>query len=423
MFNQTPNHPLYPNTPLEIGTAFEFLGVSFPTVFKNNLLDNSKSRGLYMAGMDFNTGANGVIIGPQIDFSLIGSNPWIFSFNTRDNTWGNMNIANGGKHTDYNNVDGGYNIFYMTYPTSGLFTNTGQPSGPTFEFQSAVLPNNPTLNCITNRKADYNKDAFDDIALDSIIKLGGNDTSRYFGKEFLYSQIRHNDTLTAIPALASFKLASDNTNLRYIDDFKVGLQFPLDSLGIDSLMAKLNMIVPQNNVELNYTELYDLILKNPEMRDSIYLPEDIDKLKAIAQLCPFTDGNAVYMARVILHGFDPKTDYYNYCEFAKDPRRTSNERLSGNQQNESSNENFIINLDSEYQIVPNPNDGTFRLNCNSKESIKCELYDVSGRIIESGNYKPAGNSILFNFDYLPKGMYHLKVINNEKAVTLKIIFN
>ena len=115
------------------------------------------------------------------------------------------------------------------------------------------------------------------------------------------------------------------------------------------------------------------------------------------------------MARVILHSFDPVKDYYNYCEFAKNPRRSSNERLSGNHENLQIESDYRTNepfINSGYKIIPNPNDGTFRLYCNSNELIKCELYDISGRIVESGNYKPSANAVLFHLDYLPKGIYH-----------------
>ena len=81
------------------------------------------------------------------------------------------------------------------------------------------------------------------------------------------------------------------------------------------------------------------------------------------------------------------------------------------------------NIVTSYKVVPNPNNVTFELITSSNNAVKGTVFDDSGRMIENGNYKPIGNKILFNFNMLTKDIYHLKVVDNLKVSTFKIIIN
>jgi hypothetical protein len=122
-----------------------------------------------------------------------------------------------------------------------------------------------------------------------------------------------------------------------------------------------------------------------------------------------------------LHAFEPDSNYYNYCEFAKRPNRTSNERNSNVQPNASIEKSLELNL--AYKVIPNPNNGTFELLTSSNNSITCEISDMAGRIIERGNFKPTNYKIAFNFNGQTRGVYNLKVIDNTKVTTIKIVIN
>jgi hypothetical protein len=136
------------------------------------------------------------------------------------------------------------------------------------------------------------------------------------------------------------------------------------------------------------------------------------------------EGNAVYMARVMLHAVDPLTDYINNCEIVKAPDRKSSERRAKNYSNnvinqENDSENSITN----YSIIPNPNSGSFELLCKSDELINCELISSTGQLIEKNTYKPTRNIIKFNFNSLDKGFYSLKIVSSNETVVLKVIVN
>lgn len=418
-------HP-YKNTPLQIGDPFEFHGVCFPSVFKKNGIFNYTSRGLYMGGMDIdlNAGVNGVIIGRQYDLNFNFNPPMSITVNSRDNQWDDMFPINGAFHTDFNNVSGDLNKFFMTYPTDDItqppvFQNNSQAAGffannPLYTFQSAVLTS-PTLDCGYTRMVDLNKDAYDDIALDSIIKLGGNDTSRYFSKEFLYAQMKQNDSLNNVTSLAQFKAAADNTNLNPINSIKQGLIFPIDSTGLDSLNNLVIGISPDNNVEDYHKEVFELAIKNPELKDSIYTSADMERLHFIARLCPYVDGGAVYTARVLLHAFEPHNNYYNYCEFAKRPNRTSSDRHSNVEQNQAiDNPVSDANLNMSYKVIPNPNNGTFSLLCPDNSNISLTIYDNKGTKVYDHFIKPSQSVLNIDLGNTSKGLYNL-VITTEKT--------
>jgi hypothetical protein len=417
----------YPNTSvnasMQIGDPFEFHGNCAPSTFKLNTMNNSTVRGLYMGGMPIGVGGtNGVIIGNQFDAQLIS--PWVFSFSTRDNYW--TNVLNG-FHTDYNNVDGTLNEFWMTYSTSGFnnnsLSNIGGINNPNYSFQSLTLPNNPTTPCsnpFLNPVVDpINLNSYDDIARDSILALGGNDTSRYFGKEFLYAQMMADSTLYSYAVLAQFKDSIESTNVKSTHTIKNKLVYPIDSAAVDTLNTLVSSITPNNNIESNYKEVFALALKNPELKDSVYLPADMEQLRYIAHMCPYTDGSAVFTARVILHAFEPDSNYYNYCEFAKRPDRETSERFAQEQENIKQQNN--ISKISGYKLIPNPNNGLFSLFCSEDLAITLKVYDSKGRNVFEQFASPNQGVLNINLTHFSNGIYNMVITNEKNNVNLRFI--
>jgi hypothetical protein len=402
--------PHYPSVAFEIGDPFEFHGNCAPSTFKLNTMENSTARGLYMGGMPIGGAVNGTIIGDQ----GAAGDPY-------DNFWVNFNNPNV-YHTDFNNVFGTNNEFYMTYSTNG-FINNAQPPGPIFTFTSFQTPG--TVSCggapfiATPTPGPRELDVFDDIALDSISELGGNDTSRYFGKEFLYNQIKNDSLLTSNSVFSFFKDSVESTNAKPMEIIKEGLIFPLDSSFLDTLTINLAQIQPMNNLESNFKTLMEIISNNPELKDSVFTYSQFSELRRIAQLCPYTDGTAVYSARVILHQFEPDSNYYNYCEFSKRPDRQSNARTESENKNEKNSASN--NAKISYNIVPNPNNGSFMLNCPNDEQVELKLINSSGQIIEVGRYKPMNGVINLQFMGAPQGVYFLKIQSANSVEIIKLI--
>lgn len=126
--------------------------------------------------------------------------------------------------------------------------------------------------------------------------------------------MKSDSTLSAFTVLSQFKDSMDLSNAKYLDDIKHDLIFPIDSSKVDSLNNLLSLLIQGNNIEENFRNVFELALKNPEQKDSIYNLADYVQLRKIAKMCPFVEGTSVYTARVILHAFEPDSIYYNYCE-------------------------------------------------------------------------------------------------------------
>jgi len=238
-----------------------------------------------------------------------------------------------------------------------------------------------------------------------------------------YANTRHNIGFKVVDEIAQNASAKFKTDrLADMCEIKRGLKYPIEPAQLAELFSKLGLITPTNQPEIRYKEVFELALQNPEMKDSIYNPQEIEKLKEIAQLCPFIEGNAVYMARVILHAFEPERNYMNSCEFAKNPERKSSERKANNSGTAINEFNYDSNIIvNEYLLSPNPNNGICKLKCPNNSSLIYELADVSGKINFSGFIKPSDNSFEFNFSGISKGIYSLKLISENNSKIIKMV--
>jgi hypothetical protein len=165
------------------------------------------------------------------------------------------------------------------------------------------------------------------------------------------------------------------------------------------------------SIESSKTDQLNNSVFNPELRDSVYTSQDIERLRYIARLCPFVEGGAVYTARVILHAFEPDSSYYNYCEFAKKPDRESSERNSNAQQNQVKENAISSNL--EYKVIPNPNNGSFSLLCPDDSNITIIIYDSKGGKVYELVAKPSQSIVNIDLDNSASGIYNM-IITAEK---------
>jgi hypothetical protein len=132
------------------------------------------------------------------------------------------------------------------------------------------------------------------------------------------------------------------------------------------------------------------------------------------------DGTAVYTARVILHAFEPDITYYNCCEFAKPPDRTSSERMAQNESEllkKQALEYASASLD--YKLVPNPNDGRFILHCTDNSALDIRILDNMGREVHRMYGMPVENQLHFNLDSMAKGIYLLSIRDANGLKTIR----
>ena len=87
----------------------------------------------------------------------------------------------------------------------------------------------------------------------------------------------------------------------------------------------------------------------------------------------------------------------------------------------SNNENNLFN----FEISPNPSNGTVNLSIDNAYEVKINLYDISGRSIFQSNFSNLNSYFNreINFNPIAKGVYLLNVNADGKIATKKIIIN
>jgi hypothetical protein len=178
------------------------------------------------------------------------------------------------------------------------------------------------------------------------------------------------------------------------------------------------LVSPSNNIEENFKNVAELALKNPTLRDSVFNLGDYVRLKTIAKMCPYVEGTAVYTARVILHRFEPDSNYYNYCEFAKRPDRPTSERNSVNQNSKTFGKNS--NIIMAYKLMPNPNNGAFQILCPNNDEIFLCIYDGKGNIILENKTIPNNNIVNIKLGKVSTGLYNLIINSGNSIISFKV---
>jgi hypothetical protein len=87
----------------------------------------------------------------------------------------------------------------------------------------------------------------------------------------------------------------------------------------------------------------------------------------------------------------------------------------------SNNENNLFN----FEISPNPSNGSVNIRIDNANEVKINVFDISGRSIFQSNF--INSNMYFNreinFNPIAKGVYLLNVNADGKIATKKIIIN
>lgn len=180
----------------------------------------------------------------------------------------------------------------------------------------------------------------------------------------------------------------------------------LDYEGATQLLQE---ILPTNSIEETSKEYYQLMLPQYKAGKTLYEFSDgaADSLRDIAYRCPFTHGEAVYLARGISRYLDTIwTDYSNVCE----QMTTEGGRMALKEQQD-------VVLD----VYPNPTDGEVSVVFKHTEEKELSLlvYNTLGQIVWQ---KRLYRNMITNFDTkaLQAGVYFCKLTDdNGKTISSK----
>jgi len=225
-----------------------------------------------------------------------------------------------------------------------------------------------------------------------------------------------------VSTLQNFKDSAEYEPLGRIEEIKQDLKYPLTPAKWSAEVLRNTLLAPNEQIDALYKEVFGIALTDKFLYGGVFSDAQIERLKEIAQQCPFEKGNAVYSARVLLaHVEVPYVNYYNDCEGGIKPIVSSARQASQNITNfeNLSDESSIKN----YDLIPNPNNGNFTIlipQTDLNSNVYIEIFDNMGKLING--VKCTGNT---NFEYknkLEAGIYLCKLVDNDVIVfTTKFI--
>lgn len=396
------------NTTNNVTNGIEFSGYNHSTSFSNNQMSNSKYG--FVLSNTGDIGQQGNATTPQDNrwtgnwtggkfktATLSGSTSQSSLLYIRTNATSPFN-PNGSTFTNLGFGIDDYNIGGVApsliptssnppYTTCPVIINTG--GGPT-----------PAIMALRTK--------LEQIVLDLINYQVNAAQSKIINKNQVYRLLNADPTLmTSSPVLQTFYTNSQATTRKTFDDVETNI-----SNGNVTTATNMNAAVsPINAIENNYKNFYNLAIKNSEgnlnASDSVIIAN-------IAFGCPFTDGVMVYQARALLNSL-----YLMYREYPDNCNAEQGSRLAKNKDAETPDE---IKTGFDVVLFPNPGANNFSMATFglTDGNIDMSISDVTGKIVFTNKLTVVNALTLFNLD-VKNGIYFVKIINNDKTITKKLI--
>lgn len=299
------------------------------------------------------------------------------------------------------------NAIYLPSPTQGIgavpFTLIDTTAGSSFS-PACPLALPPALL----KQAQ-------DIALENISFPGNDANSKWLSKHGLLVNIK-NDSIdvSSDPILQMFVTLSETDNMGKLTELNSTITDPTkyNTTDMNTAQALSSGIEPNNDIETNHKLINDIVI-NSFLASTSYTTAQINDLRLLANKCPFTDGLAVYEARVLLSEIDTLgTVYYNACE------------LDGEARMASVNTDPIADENTELMVYPNP--ATDQLTVNYKveptDIVLFEIYNLIGEKVLSYTLSASHNEQSLSLAGLNAGVYMYKyTINGQNIKADKLV--
>lgn len=196
-----------------------------------------------------------------------------------------------------------------------------------------------------------------------------------------------------------------NFNSKAISDLKIQINKELKKLlfqrnnKIDQFLSLLLQENPVTNFEQNQKHVSMIRLK--QIKDPVgYLNSELSLLTKIANKCPYSDGNAVYEARMLLGNIKPIL--------------VNEADVCGMRENRKPEEKDLI---KSILVYPNPSDQNIHialLGSNERKTYIGKVMDLNGKIILKF---PVSNSCDLSISELDSGMYIISINQNPQWTT------
>ncbi len=395
------------------GAAMKFQGTSPSRIYRNKLNVNPADPCFLGIFLD-NSGFVGPINFPQ------GGNIY-----TADNEFGDFLYFIGGADTYAQFGSSGSQIDYQG---AAINTNNYYPFVNLFQITPPSTPFSPFSNNSTGfsscNAAPMN--IFQRLSrgvppfVNSVVNFGANTgNANGIARKSVYEVFKKDNYSNAnIAGYTNFMV--NNSNGNYGHFYRIdSLVYRLAATGNTNTIAQAQAINaqvnPSNVVEQNqktFNAIYQVFLTSP----ALVAPAQITSLQNLAQLCPFTDGNAVYQSRALLKHYNDSIEYSNPCEFNLPNIQASGSRFSVNS-------NTALNESKEAlttKLYPNPAQTEVTITTELSNAT-LYIYNVIGQtVIEM----PLSSQTKLNVSELKSGTYIYKIMSEGKLIkTDKLIIN
>lgn len=406
-FESSANTKVIYNGIEDIGRGLFFSGSNAGTqVAKNNMKNNY----------------NGLIL----NFGMIGyqlGSPG--ACKATENTWQGSVPAGGSNLFSYysDGTQSAMNLLSTTNPAWIVDMKTpGNIVSSVAGGSTAYLVSIYTCNTTSGYTGGHRKGAeIHNIAHDQLIKLAKDEinfpvldaSAKWWAKYNLYNQLQ-----------SDLKLQEEEPELKTFSDiYKAGnlgklyqLNESINKNDWSTASALSNGFVSKNTIEQNLKDVYLISIIN--QKNNAFDPAAIKKLQAIAKLCPYESGPAVYNARALLARVDDVI-YSNSCEMPT-PESKSRGVVS------NTNENLFFTEAESISVYPNPSNEKLNvyIPLEKGQTGMLLIFDLAGKLIKAMSLTSGNDISEISTAELNEGIYTYRLIvgnANVKSGKLSII--
>lgn len=389
------------NAILGAGSAMKFQGNSPSRIWKNNLNSDPSNPCIFGIFLD-----NNGFVGPIKYNSACAEN--VFG----DFTNGDTYTQNGSSGSP---ID--YPLPYANSNPLCPFTNANNPVPPSPPFTLVV---NNTINhasCISGQQMmamSGSSSGAGSSTLSAGIPVimnnelaGGNNAAKAIANKSTFEMARkakvNVSTIAGGSAFMNAQLNGSSGSF-YKSDSLVQLYLVNGSNATLNQAKSLNAGVNATNTPETNQKSFNVIYFDYVLNQGVLTNSQINSLKALAALCPFTDGTSVYQARAMVKRFDT-TEFFNACEYSQ-PQNSSN-RLMNTVTDLNSGKEALSTL-----VFPNPASTELTVTTDL-DGAKLLIFNIVGQLVIESEI----NSITkINVSEFKNGTYIYKIVKDDKII-------
>lgn len=234
------------------------------------------------------------------------------------------------------------------------------------------------------------------------------DEMMYQNQQFVY-QLIEQDSINPIQnsTLSSFYNSNQNTAIDKLTEAQIAIaNFDINGASAANSSAPVVTAIEQKQQRAN-----ELVLKYMNDRNYVFTDAEKADLRNMANEC-LVKGDYVTHARNLVDVFTHSIILYeDECEAEANASRKKKPEA-------------IVNNNALFNLFPNPNNGTMQLDykLGNYGAAKFNLFDTTGKLIQSKNIESNEGSLYINEQNLRNGVYFYTILVGEKNIkTDKIV--